>query len=86
MLVRSKAGTAKTQKITPPAKSNTPGKKDLIAVESQRSIPCRATAAAQNLRPRTKLRAEGRNAAKRILFIVLFSAWSNCRLVGIVAR
>ncbi len=85
-LVRSKAGTAKTQKRTSPTRSNTPGNKDFIAVESQRSIPCRATAAAQNLSPRTKLRADGINVAAKILFIVLISAWSNCRLGGIIAR
>lgn len=78
-LVRSRAGTAKTQKITSPTRSNTLGKKDFIAVENQRIIPCRATAAAQNLRPRTKRRADGINAAARILFIVLFSAGSNCQ-------
>ena len=85
-LVRSKAGAARTQKRTSPTRSNTLGKNGLIAAESQRSIPCRATAAAQNLRPRTKLRAEGINAAARILVIAFFSAWSKCRSGGIVAR
>ena len=48
-LVRSKAGTARIQKKTPPTRSNTPGKKDFITAESHSSIPCSATAAAQNL-------------------------------------
>lgn len=85
-LARSKAGTNITQKKTLPSRSNAPGKKGLMAAANQRSNPCKATAAAQNLKPRTKLRAEGRNAAKRILFIVLFSARSDCRSVGIAAR
>jgi hypothetical protein len=68
-LVRSRAGTARTQKNTSPTRSNTLGKKDLTAAESQRTMPCRATAAPHNLRPRIKPRGQGINAAARILFM-----------------
>ena len=73
--VRNKAGSVRTKKPTSPIRSealprNPSGRRDCAARKSPRSIPCRASAAAQNLRPRTKPRTDGVNTPAGTFFIV----------------